>query len=218
MRTPTLIALSLLLYAVLVACVAGGETWRSVERHRWWQGLGPVLPHDTFPADCALCHRGGGWQELVEGFTFDHARETGVPLDGAHAHASCLRCHNDRGPVADFAARGCAGCHEDVHRGQLQQGCATCHDEWSWRPRGMHELHRQTRFPLTGVHASTSCRACHPGAEVGVFAPTPIDCVDCHREDLAAATNPDHFALGYVDRCDRCHVPFVWDRVELGED
>ncbi len=139
-------------------------------------------------------------------------------LDGAHAHASCLRCHNDRGPVADFAARGCSGCHEDVHRGQLQQGCATCHDEWSWRPRGMHELHRQTRFPLTGVHASASCRACHPGAEVGVFAPTPVDCVDCHREDLAAATNPDHFALGYVDRCDRCHVPFVWDRVELGDD
>lgn len=218
MQRKRIIGLTLFVYAALVACVTSGGDWRTIERHRWWAGLGPVLPHDTFPADCALCHAGLGWNSLVESFEFDHAAETGVPLEGAHAHASCLRCHNDRGPVETFAARGCAGCHEDLHRGQLGGACTDCHSEQSWRPVGQLEMHRRTRFPLTGVHASTSCRSCHPGSEVGIFAPTPIECVDCHRADLAAATNPDHFALGYVDRCDRCHIPFVWNRAELGGD
>jgi hypothetical protein len=159
-----------------------------------------------------------GWNTLVEGFEFDHEAETGVALDGAHDQAACLRCHNDRGPVDMFAARGCAGCHEDVHRGQLGGGCTDCHTEQSWRPYGQLEMHRRTRFPLTGVHASTSCRHCHPGSVVGVFVPTPIECIDCHYDDLLAATNPDHFALGYVDRCDRCHIPFLWNRAELGND
>ncbi|MEZ6016651.1 MAG: cytochrome c3 family protein [Planctomycetota bacterium] len=218
MRRRHWIGLALLCYATLVACVSSDGSWRTLDRHRWWSGLGPVIAHDTFPADCALCHSGSGWNSLVDGFAFDHARETGVELIGAHRDASCLRCHNDRGPVATFAARGCAGCHEDVHRAQLGGTCTECHNEVSWRPQGQLELHRRTRFPLTGVHASTSCRGCHPGSEVGVFAPTPIECVDCHRADLAAATTPDHFALGYVDRCDRCHVPFLWNRAELGGD
>jgi len=211
-------ALAALLYVAIVACASQRDSWRSVEQHRWWSGLGPVLVHDSFPMDCSKCHVGDGWNDLVADFAFDHAAETGVALDGAHEQASCLRCHNDRGPVATFAARGCAGCHEDIHRGQLGGGCVDCHGEQSWRPTGMLEYHRRTRFPLTGVHASTSCRRCHTGAEVGIFAPTPIECVDCHRADLAAATTPDHFALGYVDRCDRCHVPFLWNRAELGSD
>ena len=32
-----------------------------------------------------------------------------VALRGAHAQAGCLLCHNDRGPVQQFAARGCGG-------------------------------------------------------------------------------------------------------------
>jgi hypothetical protein len=216
MRPRHVVTLALALYVALVACVAVRSDWRSVERHRWWAGLGPVLPHDTFPSDCKLCHEGAGWNTLVADFAFDHQAETGVPLHGAHEVAACLRCHNDRGPVDGFAARGCVGCHDDVHRGGLGHGCAECHDERSWRVTNGIDLHRRTRFPLTGVHASTSCRSCHQGAEVGVFSPTPVECVDCHQADLRAATTPDHFALGYVDRCDRCHVPFVWNRVELG--
>ena len=68
-----------------------------------------MLPHDTFPADCKLCHMGQGWNTLTDDFAFDHEKETGVPLVGAHDQARCLLCHNDRGPVELFASKGCAG-------------------------------------------------------------------------------------------------------------
>lgn len=207
------LSLSGALIALIAACVATGP--EAVKQHLWWSGLGPVLPHDTFPADCALCHVGNDWQTLTADFHFDHAKETGVPLTGAHERASCLRCHNDRGPVATFARNGCAGCHADIHAGDLGNDCTRCHQELTWEPVGQIELHRQTRFPLIGVHASTACHRCHPGAEVGQFQPTDVECVTCHTSDLARATNPNHAGLGWVDHCDRCHLPRTWNHAEL---
>lgn len=206
------VALVLAIAYVTFACAIQGDPTARV--HRWWQGLGPVLPHDDFPADCSMCHQGTGWQTMVEDFEFDHEAETGVALVGAHERAQCLRCHNDRGPVAVFQAQGCAGCHEDIHIGTLGGDCTSCHGQETWRPEGMVELHQRTRFPLTGTHAVTSCRRCHIGSEVGRFTPTDVECVSCHRADLADATNPNHIALGWVDRCDRCHMPTTWNQAE----
>jgi hypothetical protein len=102
----------------LFACTVGGRIGSgSVSQQDWDKRRGPVVPHDDFPKDCALCHLGGSWSRIREDFAFDHEKETGVALRGAHARAECLRCHNDRGPVGIFAERGCQGCHEDVHRG-----------------------------------------------------------------------------------------------------
>lgn len=204
------LALASLLLLVLACAVQRPAT---LSQNRWWRGLGPVLPHDTFPADCTMCHSGGDWQSLVEDFSFDHEAETGVRLEGAHAVAQCLRCHNDRGPVAVFAADGCIGCHEDTHFGELGNRCTDCHDQRTWRPRGQTELHNRTRFPLVGVHAVTACRRCHVGAEVGNFVPTDTECVTCHQDDLARTTN--HINLGWVNRCDRCHLPSRWDLAEV---
>lgn len=197
---------------VASACAIDGQ--QSARHRLWWEGFGPVLPHDTFPGDCALCHEGQGWQSLRADFAFDHEAETGVALDGAHADASCLRCHNDRGPVATFAAQGCAGCHEDVHRGGLGTTCEQCHTEHTWQPYGQIELHARTRFPLVGVHASTACVRCHPGLETGVVTPVSVECSTCHASDLARAINPNHVGLGWVDRCDRCHLPRTWNEAE----
>lgn len=182
--------------------------------HRWWAGLGPVVPHDSFPAQCSLCHEGDDWNTLHDSFAFDHEAETGVPLTGAHESAACLRCHNDRGAVAVFAAQGCAGCHGDPHQGQLGRGCTDCHGELTWRAEGQVALHDRTRFPLVGVHAMTACDRCHVGFEVGRFVPTDTACLSCHAADLARAVVPDHFALGYTQDCDRCHQPFTWDQAE----
>jgi hypothetical protein len=209
-RIPILAVLAL--GALAVACVLQGPPDTAV--HRWWGGLGPVLPHDTFPADCKLCHVGEGWHVLSQRFAFDHAAETGYALNGAHGDAQCLRCHNDRGPVAVFAAKGCAGCHEDIHLGQLGGRCTDCHQELTWRPDGQYELHQRTRFPLVGVHAQTACHRCHVGAEVGKFTPTDVECVTCHADDLARAVQPNHVGLGWVERCDRCHMPTVWQAVD----
>jgi hypothetical protein len=192
----------------VVACTAGAPKPDGAQY--WWKQHGPVVPHDLFPGDCKLCHVGGDWSKIAADFHYDHEKQTGFALLGAHAKAECLRCHNDRGPVQIYAARGCAGCHEDVHKGRLGRDCASCHDETSFRPLEQIAKHNQTRFPLVGVHAATACFACHPNAQVGQFAPTDAECVSCHARDLAHATNPDHAANGWIDRCDRCHIPTSW--------
>ena len=205
------------LLAVIAAVVAIGACVvpdpNATARYRWWSGLGPVLPHDTFPADCQLCHLGSDWNTLRDDFEFDHERETGVPLDGAHDQARCLLCHNDRGPVREFQEKGCIGCHEDFHLGELGPDCQGCHTQETWQPYGQIAMHNRTRFPLTGTHALTACHRCHPGAFVGNFVPTDTECLTCHQNDLANANNPPHIALGWVDNCDRCHIPTSWNQV-----
>ena len=209
---------SLLLLASALVCLAAAcalPRKQTLELHRWWSGLGPVIPHSQFPADCTLCHVGSGWNDLRADFEFDHYARTGVALEGAHQDAMCLRCHNDRGPIEVFAAQGCAGCHEDVHQRQLGQDCASCHQQVTWRAVGQLERHNRTRFPLVGAHASTACERCHVGAEVGRFMPTDIQCLSCHQHDLQAAQFPNHIALGWVDNCDRCHMPTTWQQAEI---
>ena len=204
-----LLALSLFLCAL--AC-AVGSLGRGVERQQWDDQRGPVVPHDTFPADCALCHEGSSWQRVREDFSFDHLAETGVALQGAHDEAECLRCHNDRGPVERFASRGCVGCHDDVHQGKLGKGCGDCHDadRATWEVREPIALHQKTRFPLVGAHVTTACFECHPGAQVGNFQRTDTRCTSCHQDDLLLATSPDHQAQGWVDDCQDCHIPTTW--------
>jgi hypothetical protein len=194
-------------FAVCVGAVACATF---VPRHGWDPSLGPVVPHDTFPADCSLCHAGGDWSTLRDDFTFDHERETGVALHGAHEHAACLMCHNDRGPVQQFAEKGCSGCHSDPHLGRLGRECAACHGERSWYPREVILLHDRTRFPLVGPHAAAACFRCHPGAQVGNFAGAYAECSYCHQDDFARATNPNHQLLGFAQDCARCHLPLDW--------
>ena len=195
---------------LVFACALTGGSGRDVPPQEWNASRGPVVPHDKFPTDCSLCHEGTGWSSIKQGFRFDHAKETGVVLAGAHARAECLRCHNDRGPVALFAERGCVGCHEDVHRARLGANCADCHGEGDWRPKDQIAKHARTRFPLVGAHAAAECSRCHPGAHVANFDATSTRCEDCHQDDLARATSPDHAAQGWTSSCDRCHIPTSW--------
>ncbi len=204
-----IVALSLF----VVACVTQGPGSGSL--HRWWSGLGPILPHSSFPADCSLCHVGSKWNSLREDFEFDHELRTGVRLDGAHKRARCLRCHNDRGPVATFKAKGCVGCHGDRHAGELGTNCASCHEQNTWRAVGQVEKHNNTRFPLTGAHLGAACHRCHPGGWVGNFVPTDTECLTCHTADLARAINPPHIGLGWVSNCNRCHMPTRWKQATI---
>jgi len=195
----------------LFACTLGGRIGSgSVLQQDWDKRRGPVVPHDNFPKDCSLCHEGGSWSKIRADFAFDHERETKVPLHGAHARAECLRCHNDRGPVEIFAVRGCVGCHEDVHRGKQGAECASCHRETDWGIGDSLALHERTRFPLFGVHASVECWRCHPGAQVANFDRTAVQCENCHQQDLASATNPNHAAQGWTKDCENCHSTSGW--------
>ena len=206
----------LLVFAALVAAACATRPGAvSGSLHRWWANLGPVLPHDSFPADCKTCHLGDGWDSLREDFSFDHEQETGEKLVGAHSQALCLRCHNDRGPVEVFARQGCLGCHEDYHTAELGPNCTKCHTQQTWAPYGQIEMHNRTRFPLTGAHLLTACYQCHPGARVGNFVPTDSQCLSCHRSDLNRANNPPHLQLGYTNNCDRCHIATSWNQATV---
>jgi len=196
----------LILGCALVAACRSGNT----PRHGWTKRWGPLVPHKTFPADCGLCHLPDRWDALREGFTFDHAKKTGVPLEGAHVRAACLRCHNDIGPVEEFVARGCAGCHEDVHQGRLGNTCTRCHDQEGWRAGGLVAEHARTNFPLAGAHVAVACELCHLRAPTGDYRGVPTRCEFCHKDDLQRATSPDHAASGWVRSCERCHFPTGW--------
>lgn len=204
----SLLALAAALACAVLACVLPGGSPGPVQA--WWAARGPVVPHDSFPADCSLCHEGEGWNTIRSDFDFDHGAQTGMALEGAHAAAQCLRCHNDRGPVTVYFQRGCGGCHEDVHRGQLGADCAACHVQDHWRPDEQMAMHVRLGFPLIGSHAQIACWSCHPDAQAGNFTRTPATCVECHADDLAAALSPDHQAQGWTSGCERCHLPTSW--------
>jgi Cytochrome c7 and related cytochrome c len=204
MRSSHKTILVLLGVAFLVACA------NMIPRKGWNKNYGPVVPHDSFPGDCSMCHEGGSWSKIKPDFEYDHLKETGVALLGAHATAQCLMCHNDRGPVKQYADRGCAGCHEDVHRGRQGSQCADCHNENTWRPLEIIARHMQTRFPLVGAHAAADCTSCHANAADNNFEVASVSCESCHAGDAARSTTINHASLGLTDRCDRCHNPVAW--------
>jgi hypothetical protein len=206
-RLHSRVMIGVMLILGVLSCALGRA---HVQPNGWWAGRGPVVPHASFPTDCVLCHTGDTWNSIRADFSYDHATETGVALEGAHASAECLRCHNDRGPVAAFAARGCAGCHEDIHQGMSGAQCVDCHTQTDWRPGPAIANHARTRFPLVGAHAAAACWRCHPAAQIGRFDHVDTECVSCHTGDLANATSPDHLAQGWTSSCDRCHIPTTW--------
>lgn len=196
----------LLILFTLFVVDCGGPGHVGWDEEDW----GPLVPHRTFPGNCGLCHVPERWDVLREDFTFDHGKETGHALEGAHASAACLRCHNDRGPVAAYVARGCGGCHADPHSGSLGLNCERCHGPTTWRPTGLIAEHARTSFPLFGAHLAAPCERCHPRAPVGEFRGAPASCEHCHADDLARATAPDHAANGWTKNCERCHRPSTW--------
>ncbi|MFO0984839.1 MAG: hypothetical protein U1E76_24445 [Planctomycetota bacterium] len=212
----TLVALALVLPpAAALFCSCAAER---VAPQAWNHKHGPLVPHRTFPGDCQLCHTTAGWRPLREDFRFDHEQQTGYRLEGAHASAQCLRCHNDRGPVQRFLERGCSGCHVDPHEGELGTACDSCHHQRDWQPRGMLAEHARTRFPLIGSHLALPCDQCHVRARVGNFLGAPIQCEICHARDLARATQPDHQSLGWTHDCQRCHTPTTFADAHFGHD
>jgi len=203
--------------SVLFGLVMGGCQLLK-PRNEWNKGWGPLVPHTSFPGDCGICHRPDGWDKLRDDFSFDHEKETGYRLEGTHSAAACLRCHNDRGPVQTYVARGCSGCHLDVHASSLGLDCERCHSQISWEPTGLLSEHARTRFPLMGAHAITACESCHEGAAAGQFRGAPTQCEICHSAALATAVNPAHAVNGWISDCQKCHQPSSWSGAFVPHD
>jgi hypothetical protein len=146
---------------------------------------------------CADCHTQSSWTDA----RFDHEKETGFALLGAHKAAACQSCHRS-GRFEDKLPRNCSGCHAavDSHSGRMGAKCEACHDTDAWKSN--HFVHdRDTKFILTGAHATVACHSCHVSTVTGKK--TPQECAACHRAvDVHAGT------LGA--RCENCHNTTAW--------
>ncbi|HEX7151595.1 MAG TPA: cytochrome c family protein [Thermoanaerobaculia bacterium] len=129
---------------------------------------------------------------------FDH-RQTGFPLEGAHAKAKCASCHKTRSFLG--LSQSCTSCHTDPHKGQLPS-CTSCHAMTAWKPAPKFD-HAKARFPLTGKHVNVACAKCHP---TPAFRGVAFQrCTDCHKDPHAGRFGPT---------CTQCHSTAAWKGVQ----
>lgn len=182
---------------------------------------------------CQTCHTEHNgrefqlvWWGKAGQSAFDH-RQTGFPLQGAHASQGCRECHRPefiRNPAAIRSggsnpaktflglSQACLSCHRDEHRGQVAaNGCLSCHAMSAWRPVQKFD-HGRTDFPLTGRHQGVTCAKCHPNRN-DTLASDPdrqfmvlkgiahARCSDCHQD-------PHQGRFGAT--CQSCHSTAGW--------
>ena len=169
------------------------------------------LADEQGATNCVRCHSTQGFD--VIGSAFDHGRDTGFAIKGAHEALACATCHapqekDANGRVFGFAKprfaghelADCRSCHADVHAGSFdkaglpweidgRQGCVRCHTDESWtelQPKAFdHGV--WTGFKLDGAHA-------------------PLGCVSCHERFAEPQADGRHFAKARGTDCASCHA------------
>jgi hypothetical protein len=163
-------------------------------------------PHNpTLGKTCAKCHAETSWK--VTSFKHD---QTKYPLQGKHVGLRCEQCHRS-GKLEKIPFASCRDCHaKDPHQGQFENDCGSCHNVSGFKPATLD--HQNTRYPLTGKHASVACAKCHiaKGENAPVlYRPMKTSCVDCHKDA--------HFGQ-FIKACEQCHSTLGFDRGTLGFD
>jgi hypothetical protein len=167
-------------------------------------------PHGSdFKISCKTCHSSKGWQLDKEIYSFDH-NTTRLPLVGQHSITDCKQCH----PTLVFAAAktNCNECHNDIHQATVGLDCSHCHTPVSWLVNNINEIHQMSRFPLLGPHRTADCIQCHKSESLARYDVPGLNCVDCHRQNYMATTNPNHIQSGISEDCSMCHLisAFQW--------
>jgi hypothetical protein len=85
--------------------------------------------------ECAKCHSPNGWGI----WEFDHGKETGFQLTGAHGKLTCGGCHKQPADEVKLNSN-CLSCHEqdDVHLGQYGRQCQRCHSTVTFKGARFH--------------------------------------------------------------------------------
>lgn len=174
-------------------------------------------------AQCLQCHTPRSFVDRTA-MVRAHA-STRLPLDGAHLLADCQSCHVPaaQGRLA-FVGRAtrCEDCHMTNYTGTrspdhrtagISTDCTSCHSTLSW-DRARFD-HAASGFPLSGAHATLSCNDCHTNFQVQGAASA---CVNCHRDDYDATTDPAHAAAGMPTQCASCHGTVTWDGARFDHD
>ncbi len=154
--------------------------------------------------DCAKCHVTKEWKTAK----YDHLKETGFALLGAHDRIDCAACHRS-GDLKEKIPKDCQGCHkaDDAHAARFGGRCDDCHDNERWRLSAYDHAGKH-HFPLVGAHAKIDCYACHtaPAATQKLAK----DCAGCHRGE-------DPHGGKLAGGCERCHGQASW-RTDLSFD
>ncbi len=160
-------------------------------------------PHgDSLKNNCSDCHSTNGWK-MDSSSVFQHS-STNFQLEGQHATLNCLSCHPTL--VFNDAKSTCNECHADVHEQTVGVDCARCHNTNSFLVSNILEIHQLGRFPLVGAHSVADCYDCHKTSSLLQFPTMSIQCIDCHNEEYASTTNPNHLTAGFSTDCETCHV------------
>jgi hypothetical protein len=167
-------------------------------------------PHGPgFKVSCKTCHSSKGWELDRSVYSFDHG-STKMNLLGQHNAINCKECHKTL--VFSDARTLCNDCHKDMHQGSVGSDCGRCHNQTSWLVNNVNDIHRTSRFPLLGAHRTADCSQCHLSESLLKFDAIGVNCIDCHRANYLATTNPNHRLSGMSEDCSLCHplTAFQW--------
>jgi hypothetical protein len=148
--------------------------------------------------ECIVCHsdhNGKNFQLVrLDNTKFDH-NLTGFSLSVPHAKKDCKDCHSKKyitgQKIKDktFTYLGvgqeCLNCHEDYHQKTLSSTCMNCHDPDAFKPASKFN-HSATKFKLLGKH-------------------TKVDCIKCHKVEMAGSTKFQKFQGVVFANCTSCH-------------
>lgn len=168
--------------------------------------------HRNVTTDCVTCHvEHAGVEGELRPFdqrSFNHASETGFPLDGLHAplQNNCAACHKTRSFLTAKAT--CASCHADAHKGALGPNCATCHTtSLKFAQTKTAFDHGRTAFPLTGSHTKAACASCHKN---NTYSRVKFDsCANCHA---------DVHRQRFGATCTGCHTTATWTTTRVSHN
>ncbi len=170
----------------------------------WAVCVYPQSPHGkNLKMDCSYCHEPSNWKIIPEHIKFNHNTETPFKLEGQHTTVSCRSCHHSL--IFSEVKSDCVSCHKDVHQNSVGTNCVKCHTSESWAVVDIIKIHRDGRFPLTGVHINVNCSSCHSGYAKLYFPPQSVSCFSCHKNQYYAATFPNHVQAKFSIECQSCH-------------
>lgn len=171
--------------------------------------------------ECSTCHITTEWKDVT---AFDHKKETGYPLIGAHKKQACSKCHVKQGKDSvkykfpSLESKKCLTCHEDHHKSNLSSkfrggNCASCHNQVKWPIDNFK--HEVTSFPLRGQHARNNCIDCHKSNSASsskkFYNWTGLNkaCGTCH-EDFHGFAGRKPFKMASLKDCGQCHTDLGW--------
>jgi len=161
-------------------------------------------PHrGKFGATCESCHSEDSWKKLH----MERSNHPGVSLAAGHQRVACATCHDRGNMQSPSKGDRCVSCHKPVHQAKFGTDCKDCHGaiRWLGLPDELgRRVHTDTRYPLTGKHASTACDSCHSPAlpPARRFRKLSFDdCLDCHED-----SHKGQFRDRDKGACEPCHT------------